>query len=252
MPGAFLYEQVLAISDLGENFMGKFRYYGKRIVNWASRPLPYGVQDAALNLYSEMETFLVHQNGKWRARKFRQAKDLKLHLGCGANYKQGWVNIDIGNKVDLNLDLRRPLPLPSQCCQVIYSEHFLEHIGYPQPAQLFLSECYRVLMAGGLLSISVPDTELILNSYVHGGTDAYYAAQEKWNPAWCQTRMDHVNFSFRQNGNHHYAYDYETLAFILDKAGFSEIKRRSYDPGLDREDRIVGSLYVECCKAAEN
>src|SRR5262245_40369277 len=46
--------------------------------------------------------------------------------------KPGWVNIDLVACADLQLDMREAMPLPDKCAQMIYSEHFFEHIDYPR------------------------------------------------------------------------------------------------------------------------
>ena len=90
--------------------------------------------------------------------------------------------------------------------------------------------------------------ELVLRAYVEGGDPAFYEAQRRWNPADLVTQMEHVNYNFRQAGEHRYAYDYETLSRLLERCGFEAIERSEYDPELDSEDRVVGSLYVTARK----
>jgi SAM-dependent methyltransferase len=99
------------------------------------------------------------------------------------------------------LDLRRPLPLPSNQFGLIYSEHFLEHIAYPDPVTSLVGECYRILRLGGTLSVVVPDIVLVIKNYFEGGTLEYYEAQRIFHPAWCQTQIEHINWNFRQGGN---------------------------------------------------
>ena len=59
------------------------------------------------------------------------------------------------------------------------------------------------------------------------------------------TRMEHINYHFRQGGEHRFAYDFETLKYVLEKAGFIQVRRRDFDPLLDSRDRELGTLYVE-------
>jgi hypothetical protein len=40
-------------------------------------------------------------------------------------------------------------------------------------------------------------------------------AKRLWHPAWCQTRLEHLNYHFRQDTQHRFAYDYETLERVL-------------------------------------
>jgi len=59
--------------------------------------------------------------------------------------------------------------------------------------------------------------------------------------------MHHVNYLFRQGGEHKYAYDCETLALTLTRAGFREVSRREFDPALDSESRRE-SLFMKARK----
>src|SRR5262245_20196250 len=92
----------------------------------------------------------LHQAGERRAHNLHGSEDLKLHFGCGSNIKAGYINIDLGKQADLRLDLREPIPFSTNSCSMIYSEHFLEHLCYPDEAMFFLNECSRVLKPGGL------------------------------------------------------------------------------------------------------
>jgi len=69
-----------------------------------------------------------------------------------------------------------------------------------------------------------------------------------WHPEWVRTRLDHINYHFRQDGEHHYAYDEETLALALRTVGFIGIRRREFDPAIDAEARRVGTLYMTATK----
>src|SRR5439155_873757 len=84
-----------------------------------------------------------------------------------------------------------------------------------------LRDWWRVLAPGGTLSVGVPDTVYPLASYVNQ-VDDYFAwcRTQPWNPSWIETRLDQINFHFRQQGlgfgqDHLYAYDVDTLAARL-------------------------------------
>jgi SAM-dependent methyltransferase len=91
---------------------------------------------------------------------------MKLNIGCGPNRKKGWDNIDLLPDVDLSLDMREAMPFSENSATIIYSEHFFEHLDYPEPAKRFLKECHRILRPGGIFSVGVPDTEWPLLAYV--------------------------------------------------------------------------------------
>ncbi|WP_182025733.1 class I SAM-dependent methyltransferase [Vibrio rotiferianus] len=183
------------------------------------------------------------------AKKYRDRVQLKLNIGCGKKPKVGWVNIDLKPSADLMLDAREPLPFSDNSCRIIYSEHFLEHLEYPQQAYSFLKECYRVLEPGGELSVAVPDTEWPIAEYLGTRNDGYFnIAKKEWHPDWCVTRMEHINQHFREYYDHKFAYDYETLEHVLYKAGFSVVHKREYDPQLDCPVRRTGTLYARASK----
>lgn len=181
--------------------------------------------------------------------KYQNQNQLKLNIGCGKNSKLGWVNIDLKPTAELTLDVREPLPFSNNSCSVIYSEHFLEHLEYPGHAYAFLKECYRVLEPGGEFRFAVPDTEWPIAEYLGLRSDGYFEmAKKKWHPNWCVTRMEHINQHFREYHDHKFAYDYETLEYVLSEAGFSMVHKREYDPQLDCPVRRNGTLYARAFK----
>lgn len=200
------------------------------------------------NILKELQINLLHIIGTIKARKFKRETNLKLHLGCGGKLKEGWINIDLNRKADMTLDLRKDLPFPNNSCSIIYLEHFLEHLEYPNQAKSFLEGAFRVLKSKGILSVGVPDTEWPLTAYFEKDSDYFKYAKKLWHPKWCSTRMEHINFHFRQGKEHNFAYDFETLRYILEKSGFVQVKRRDFDPSLDSRDRELGTLYVDAIK----
>lgn len=205
------------------------------------------------NTLDEIGIWKRHRGGCRRARAlYSGRKGLKLNIGCGPNHKAGWVNIDLWGHPDLILDMRQPIPLPDGCASRIYSQHFFEHLDFPHDALQFLSESYRILEESGIFSVGVPDTEWPLLDYAGVGDGKYWEAAKvwNWNPEWVKTRLDDMNYHFRQDGEHRYAYDLETLRLAIESVGFTDVKRRDFDPNLDTEARRVGTLYVEAIKPA--
>ena len=212
--------------------------------------LNQGTRQALQTLRSEVRTLRMHRRGMRKARRYRDATGLKLHFGCGANVKPGFVNIDLSNAADLTLDLREQLPFADGSCSLVYSEHFLEHIEYPNVVRGLLRECYRVLAVGGMFSVGVPDTEWPLLEYAGQRRDGYFElVKQRWHPAWCTTRLEHINFHFRQGGEHKFAYDFETLKTALEREGFTSVRRRETNPDLDQCSWARGTLYVEAVKS---
>lgn len=79
----------------------------------------------------------------------------KLNLGCGNDYLEGWLNIDISvkSKADLVYDLSKGIPLADNSVIQIKAQHFLEHI---QDIIYMMNEIWRVCINGAKVYIEVP------------------------------------------------------------------------------------------------
>lgn len=176
------------------------------------------------------------------------ASSLKLNVGCGSQRKQGWLNIDLAESADLQLDVREKLPFQDGSVAMIYSEHFLEHLRYPDEVNLFLQESWRVLQAGGAISIGVPDCEWPVKCYATGNLEWFSTARSKWFPEWCTTYMHGLNYLFHQGGDHKHGYDFETISSVFAECGFINIERRAFDKTQDSPEREWGTLYLTARK----
>jgi predicted SAM-dependent methyltransferase len=190
--------------------------------------------------------------------------DLKLNIGCWRNGKEGWVNIDIVENSSVNLvwDCRKKLPFENGTVSMIFTEHFLEHLDYHEEALSFLCEARRVLAENGVIRIIVPDLEKYLKAYTDENpwkqlTEIRPLAEERmdyWTKRKWNTRMELIDELFRQSYDHKAAYDFETMRYLLNQAGYSEIIRQQYmkslepELALDRKERASESLYVEAIK----
>ena len=85
-------------------------------------------------------------------------KELKLQLGSGRRYKEGYVNLDNNKniKADLYRDVTRGLPCGHNIFDEILTEHFLEHFN-GDDFVFIMNECWRTLKPSGILKIIVPD-----------------------------------------------------------------------------------------------
>ena len=84
----------------------------------------------------------------------------RLHVGCGRERLEGWVNIDnqAYPSVDVVADVTRGLDFEDS--EALYAEHFLEHLTIDQALD-FLAEAHRVLAEDGLLRLSTPNLEWV-------------------------------------------------------------------------------------------
>jgi predicted SAM-dependent methyltransferase len=150
---------------------------------------------------------------------------LKLNLGCGTDYKEGWVNIDNNSdhnitKLDLNIDLRRPLPFKDNSVDYIFHEHFMEHLTIEQ-SRTALKDYMRVLKKGGVMRIAMPDLETIVKEYY----DKHWKRRpfiKRFGLEFVETRAEMLNMHFRWWG-HMWLYDWEEL-----QRRFKEVELKSY------------------------
>lgn len=196
---------------------------------------------------------------------------LRLHLGCGAVLKPGWVNVDYAQPVrlmrlaapvatrlgwiepdfepappaDLSWDIRRRLPFRPDSVDAIFAEHVLEHFTYAAGLEL-VRNCYAILRSGGVLRLGVPDLECYVRGYL--GADPALDEVHPNRP----TRAVALSEIFYRYG-HRAGYDFETLAVLCRDAGFISTGRSSFGEGrlgpiADSESRRSGTLYVEAIK----
>ena len=223
--------------DLARSILGRAAPAVKRRVTpgvWAA------LEQLRLELYLQR----THRASVKKAASFDTKSPLKLNLGCGVHPKKGWINIDLVDGSDLQLDLREPLPFSDNCVSFICAEHFFEHLAYPDVAFRLLRECHRVLMTGGRLDMAVPDAETAIREYAAGGGNRYLGDAVWWGPQSCNTLMHRLNYVFRQGDEHRYAYDFETLKQVLEAAGFTGVTRREHDPAMDQRSPLRSLIVV--------
>lgn len=80
-------------------------------------------------------------------------KKERLNLGCGLDYRKGWLNVDsrADIKVDLKYNLNKlPYPFKKNQFSEVYAEDLIEHLDDPIG---FLKELARVVKPGGIVTI---------------------------------------------------------------------------------------------------
>ncbi len=164
---------------------------------------------------------------------------VKLNIGCGTDYKEGWINIDNNSddnitRLDLNWDLRYPLPCEDGSVDFIFHEHFMEHLTVEEGIRS-TKDFLRVLKPGGVLRIATPDLDEAVTSY----------QDQKWKEKpfikrfqleFVETKAEMINMKFRWWG-HKWLYDWEELDRRLREAGCQHIRRC----------KLRKSAYPELC-----
>lgn len=185
----------------------------------------------------------------------RYPDKVMLNIGCGTDYKDGWINIDNNSdnnieKLDLNWDLREPLPFEGESIDYIFNEHFLEHLTIDE-AQVIIKDFLRVLKKGGVLRIAMPDLREVVENYL----DKEWRKRpfiKKFGLEFIKTPAELMNINFSWWG-HKWLYDWEELERRLEEAGCTNIAKcglgKSKHKDLrDLETRNESTLIAEAKK----
>ena len=200
---------------------------------------------------------------------------MKLNLGCGDHVTAGWVNVDyaLGARLmkvplfrsinrrarlfDMDWDerifihdLTKTFPWESSSIDVTYSSHTLEHLTREDGRQ-FLSECHRVLKAGGIVRIVVPDLQSYVERYCQGllKADEFLESLDvlyTHNTSALKRRLaPFIQFP------HKCMYDRQRLLEILQEIGFEASIRAPFESEIDdigaveQRGRAEGAVIIE-------
>ncbi|HEX9160453.1 MAG TPA: methyltransferase domain-containing protein [Thermoanaerobaculia bacterium] len=156
----------------------------------------------------------------WRCRRLPPGG--KLHVGCGPVHLDGWINIDVRRYrgVDYVLDVRDGLPFHD--LRFVFAEHFIEHLPYWE-CERFLRDCRSALADDGVLRLSTPNLDWVVATQ-YGANDAI-------------RNCFALNTSFRGWG-HQFLFNATTLAALLRRAGFADVRFLTY--GNSRHEELRG------------
>jgi len=137
---------------------------------------------------------------------------LKLNIGCGLEYKKGYVNVDaFDNTVADRLMSATNLEFDNQTFSHVACIQVLEHLGAAKSIYT-ISEIYRVLTTGGTFLLETPDLVNSFKSFIKGDED-----NRKIIMNWIYG-LDIPGMS------HKYGFPKELLERMLHEAGFIDIE----------------------------
>ncbi len=98
-----------------------------------------------------------------------------LHLGCGQQLIDGYINIDLHNKkADKNLDVCDLKEFADESVDLIENHHLIEHLSFEEAKKAF-REWKRILKPNGWLIVTTPHLERVMELWKR------LNEQEKWN-----------------------------------------------------------------------
>lgn len=180
-------------------------------------------------------TNLINTHIRGNLSLFQTAKDkynstgLKLNIGCGTDYREGFINIDGSNelpRVDKIIDISKESLLSyfePNSIKYILANDIIEH-HYHWEAVDLLTQFYKLLEPGGICEIRVPDCDFIISTsmltperklvFLFGGQDV---------PQGTDDKMDHSRKVFPQFFCHKYGWNMDRMGFDLLKIGFGDV-----------------------------
>jgi len=200
-------------------------------------------------------SLVAHARGalrRWRMARAFPRRGQKLHVGCGRERLEGWINIDFQAYpgVDLVTDVTRGLFF--QESEAVYAEHFLEHLRVDQAVD-FLIACHRALRDGGAIRLTTPNLDWVWRTH-------YWL--ERDNPEHKRQMALALNRAF-YGWEHRFLWNREMLDVALTACGFEDLVWPRYQEsgfelfrGIERHetyqdfDDIPHVLIVEARKGA--
>lgn len=154
---------------------------------------------------------------------------LKLNLGCGKDYKQGYINIDkYDTTADANWDIEH-IPLNDRTAAQVICSDFLEHLPHNQVLSVLI-ELHRILKKEGRLIIVVPDLVGLCERVMKD-------PENEWSLAQLYGHQQHEG-QFHKTG-----FTVKRLSNLLGFAGFDKLTL-AYYASMDG----LKSIYCEAYK----
>jgi len=143
---------------------------------------------------------------------------MKLHVGCGTNKLEGWINIDgvRSCQPDLVHDLTKPLPYGDLTVDELKAEGVLEHVDKYMRYCVF-SDWARVLKVGGSIHIGVPDFRKLLSRFYKFKFDDFvdtFFGENMWGS---EIYIGHF-------GNHKWGYSQASLTEFIRQFGIEPVE----------------------------
>lgn len=166
----------------------------------------------------------------------------KLHIGCGPNMLNGWLNSDYypRNKNVIHLDASKRFPIEDEKFDFIFSEHMIEHIPLNSGITM-LKECYRILKPGGKIRITTPDLMFLIDLYSANKNDLQnnyikWSCNSFIKSTICNDTI--VINNYVRDWGHLFIYDIKTLSLILVNIGYKNITQ--YQINESKENAFIG------------
>lgn len=195
--------------------------------------------------------------------EIQSAPIVKLNIGCGPNVFPfpGWTNYDredisgyleairamsesdihdVNQRNLVKYAKSEPIHFEVRDLRVGFSDHpdgsvdsiyvgqLIEHLNPIHEAPAFVRECYRMLRPGGVLRMTTPDLDILINSYLDGSTDKFIPDLPNfYKNAIPSDRLSYIlygsagaNCTWERYEGHMHMYNRDSMSRLFSEAGF--------------------------------
>lgn len=115
---------------------------------------------------------------------------------------------------------------------LIYIGQVIEHLNPIYEAPKLIKECYRMMRSGGVIRLTTPDLDLLIQHYLDGKMNAFTLDQpEFYKTADPGSQLSYIMFgatgpncTFNNYEGHMFLYNKESMSNLLKSAGFNNIE----------------------------
>lgn len=150
---------------------------------------------------------------------------MKLNVGCGTHYAEGWVNTDMWSdettRPDVVTPVGEPYPFDDHSADAIYMGHVLEHIAWANVPP-FLLDIRRIAKPGAPILVVGPDVWRTIHRWRDG--------KEPWHMV--ESVLEHQDNNFQpgrehlvwEGAPHHWNCHEMRVASLLADCGYVNIR----------------------------
>jgi SAM-dependent methyltransferase len=169
----------------------------------------------------------------------------KVNLCCGPQQVPGYFGIDVNAGCDLRLDLSRyDLPFADESLEAVVCMSAINYFTRRRAEELVL-ETFRVLRSGGVCRMGVQDMRALSERYLRNDTEFFFQklpdGRDRFEGPTIGDKFAAWFYGYAIKGMPcRYFYDYDSLAYLFKKAGFSIVDKKQF-----RESRLKGIELID-------
>lgn len=211
---------------------------------------------------------------------------LKLHIGCGKNALDGFINLDnnvfilfknipfiaeilrflkfvpkwfpefieiVKEKNIRYCNASKKIPFNNSSVDFIYTCHMLEHLDNEE-TKVFFEECYRVLKPNCTLRVAVPNFQLLIDNYIIDKNADSFIRNSHLVGEKPKSLLKKIQYILQGHGWHHQMFNENSIKSLRGYK-FSSVNilkagktNVKFDLSIDLNERSHESIYFELIK----